>query len=396
MRDVDFDDLRSHVENNTYLPEFQEVQKRARRVKRRHRLRALIAVAAVTVPAVAATDAFYHAGQAPEDNTVAITGDGSVVHLTMPTEKVKPDTWTLVAADGVDLEHMFGLVDVCSGRACELEISSIDPGGILGTTQRIELFRTTSTDLLTDTRVVAVDSDTVIISARVNGGPPQSQTLRLTAMPTSERPPAGGRAIQPAENGDIQVATSKGTSGPLLVPPPLTSPQLASTISGWWVAGMDPNTGSPTLAVSRDTGKSWSTRPMGMNKVDAPPSIVEQNNVLYLLASSNSKMTLQKSSDDGQTWTPLPAATTWPKSARYGLVTAHDKSLIAWISTSSGTVLLRSKDAGATFVPYRNPGASTGPIVAVPGGYLMLGSKPALSHDGVTWANATIPWLPLR
>jgi hypothetical protein len=108
-------------------------------------------------------------------------------------------------------------------------------------------------------------------------------------------------------------------------------------------------------------------------------------------------MTLQRSSDGGQTWTTLQSASTWPASARYGLITAKDKSLIVWFTTNSGgTVIVRSRDDGATFTPYRNPGSSTGPIVAVNGGYLMLGSKPVLSHDGVNWSAATVPWIPLR
>jgi hypothetical protein len=394
MREVDFDDMRSHVENNTYLPEFQEVQKRARRVKRRHRLRTLIAIAAVAVPAVAISNAFYRA--TPSGNTVAITGDGSVVHLSLPTDRAAADTWTLVAADGVDLQHMFGLVDVCSGSSCEMEISSIDPGGILGTTQRIDLFRSHSTDLVSDPRVVAVDADTVIVSARVNGGPAQAQTLALTAMPMKPSPAAQLRAVQPGETGDIQLVDSGGAFHPLPSQPPLTAPHLATTASGWWVAGTDPNNSAPTLAVSRDEGRNWSVRPMGLSQIDSSPAIVQQGNAIYLLASSNRKMTLQKSTDDGQTWNPLGGAANWPQSSHYGLATAHDKSLIAWITTNSGTVLLRSGDAGATFVPYRNPGASAGPIVAVSGGYLMLGGKPALSHDGVTWATATIPWLPMR
>jgi hypothetical protein len=395
MPEIDFDGLRAQVENNTYLPEFHEVQKRARRVRRRHRLRVLIAVAAVATPAVGAADAFYHQ---PRTGSVTATNDGSsVVHLNMPTAKAQPNTWTLVAADGVDLSHMFGLVDVCAGMSCDMEVSSVDPGGILGTTQRIDLFRNASTDRVTDPRIVAIDADTVIVSARVNEGPVQSQTLNLTALPTKAPPPSSGRAVQAAESGDIQLAGSRGSITPLPASPPLTSPRLVTTMAGWWVCGIDPNSGAPTLAVSRDSGRSWSMRPTGLSQIDATPAIVEQSGKLYMLVGAGGRMTLQRSSDGGQTWTTLQSASTWPASARYGLITAKDKSLIVWFTTNSGgTVIVRSRDDGATFTPYRNPGSSTGPIVAVNGGYLMLGSKPVLSHDGVNWSAATVPWIPLR
>jgi photosystem II stability/assembly factor-like uncharacterized protein len=224
--------------------------------------------------------------------------------------------------------------------------------------------------------------------------------LRLTAMPTASKQatstPVITRAVQTAESGAIQVADGDGGASVLPHQPPLSSPHLASTVSGWWVCGADSDTGMPVLAVSRDDGATWELHPMGVDRVDAPPALVAQGDTVYLLASSHHHLTLQKSTDSGRSWSALPGASGWPAATRYGLVAAQDKSLVAWLSTNSGTVLMRSKDGGVTFAPYHAPGTPAGPIVTVSDGYLMLGSQPALSRDGVTWTAVTVPWLPLR
>jgi hypothetical protein len=390
--DLDFDGLREQVEGDTNLPEFREVDKRARRIKRRHRLRNLVSVVAVVVPSALVVYAFHQA--TPNTATIGITADGSVVHVVLPTASAEPASWKLVAADGVDLEHLYGLVDVCSGNSCDLEVASIDPGGLFGFTQRIHLFRSQSIDRITDAKLVAVDKGTVTISARVNGGQTQAQTLlSLSPMPNAPAPRVTPRAVQAEGSSTIQVVRGLQVS-PLGAQPALNSPQLVTAFCGWWVSGADPNTGAPALAVSHDAGKSWQLRSVGLAQIDAPPAIAGLGGTTYLMVSAGNRLTLRKSTDDGKTWMPLPGANGWPQSTNYGLIVTRNKALIAWITTPSGTVLVRSRDGGDTFTPYRAAGAA-GQIVAVSDGYLMLGAKPAISDDGDSWASVSVPWQPL-
>jgi hypothetical protein len=64
------------------------------------------------------------------------------------------------------------------------------------------------------------------------------------------------------------------------------------------------------------------------------------------------------------------------------MIVRPDGTLLTWLAASPATVYLASSDGGAQFISVTGPG---GPIVALPDGYVSLGSSPALSRDGTTW-----------
>lgn len=401
MPDLDFSELRGYVEMNTYLPEFHEVQRRARRIKRRRRLATGVAMAGalglIAPVAVASGEVIAHTYPAPGGSLIGISGGNTVVRIDTPKPAPPVVTRNLVAADGVDLEHVFGLVDVCADAHCSLQVTEVDPGGVNGTTQRVGLFRTKSTDTVSDPRIVAIDDHTVTVSATVGSGSRQSETLTLTpintqSIGTTTTPVT--RPIQPVEQGDIRMVGDTGTVLALPHQPPVTSPSLACRVSGWWVSGIDPATGELAVSVSQDEGRTWSTHPVGALPGNLAAAIATVNGIdVYLLVSSGGQVQLRKSDDRGATWVPTATHQAWPADATYGMVARADGSLLVWITQGRITSYLRSTNRGASFVPDEGPPGPGGPIVVLRDGFLALGTSPALSHDGVTWSAAYVPWV---
>lgn len=397
VSDLNFPELREYVENNTYLPEFHEIERRARRRRGHRRMgtgAAVLGALALCAPVVIgggtlAARLYSGAGT----SVIGISGDNHVVRIGTPATTAPPVvTRTLVAADGVDLEHVYGLVDVCADTHCSLQLSTIDPGGITGTTQRLGLFRTRPTDVITDARIVALNDHTVIVSATLGTGLRQSETIPLTAAGTT--PTVMARPVQPTEQGDIRMAGTTGTVSSIPRQPSVTSPSLACSQAGWWVSGIDPVSGELAVSVSSDQGHTWTTHPVGILADSRGTAVATTDGVnVYLLANNGGQLVLLRSTDGGGTWAPTATQQTWSPGTSYGMIARSDGSLLIWITRDQVTSYLRSTDGGASFVPDEGPPGPGGPIVTLRDGFLALGTSPALSHDGVTWASAYVPWV---
>lgn len=387
-----FAELRSEIETSTFLPEFHEVETRARRVRRRLRLRTVAAALAVTVPAVSA---FALAYQQPHGEMIGVTGRDNVVHLALPTAKPQADTWTLVAADGVDVDHLFGLIDVCSAGSCAMELSSIDPDSVTGTVQRMNLFRSSSTDSLSNPRLVALNPHSVLVGAQVNSGSDRSDTLGVTSPSTAPSAAPVKRVVQPTPAGLIEIADPNGGVTAAPSQPMLSQPTLLSSRSGWWVSGTDPASGALTLAVSDDSGKSWANRPMSIDKVQATPALAVSGDTVYVLVAAAGHLQLRKSTNRGLSWSTLTAPDGWPATSRYGIIIRPDHSVLVWLDRSGGTAsLLHSRDGGLSFAADHGAGPVNGAIVTLSDGYIMLGTNAYLSRDAETWTLLQVPWLP--
>jgi hypothetical protein len=104
---------------------------------------------------------------------------------------------------------------------------------------------------------------------------------------------------------------------------------------------------------------------------------------------------VMRSSDSGASWQRLSTTLPWlpaESDNSYGLVVRPDGSILAWLQTTTTVVYALSTDSGRTFVNTTGPG---GAVIAVSDGYVSLGSQPKLSPDGLTWATATVPILPV-
>ena len=110
--------------------------------------------------------------------TIVGLDDGNNNSLPTTAPRPKVITRTVVAADGIDMAHAYGLVDVCSADVCNLQLSQIAPPTESNVTQRLSLLRQKSTDKLTDPRIVVVNADTVIVSAVLGENARVYETLK--------------------------------------------------------------------------------------------------------------------------------------------------------------------------------------------------------------------------
>jgi hypothetical protein len=405
MTEPDFAALRSGVEQHTRLPDFDDVAARGRRRLRRRRLATTLwslAAMIVCLPGLAYIGLVLTSNSGrPGVVEIAIANGGNadatnaVVTLPAPA-RAGTVTARLVAADGVDLAHSYGLIDACRDSTCSLQLISL---GHEVSTERIGLLRKDPTDTLESARVVALDQTDVMVSADVgNSMGPLAETLSLGPIFATKRATTSVEPIQRAALGKIE-EVSGGDAKIHSIPrqPTLSSVNLASDDHGWWVTGDDPSTGQLAVSLSNDQGATWRTTALGV-----PPQTGEQPALatadgtnVYVLVRSGSQMLLIRSNDGGQTWAaPIPEAS-WTATDEFGLITPVDGSVGVWFSDGADTVSYRrSTDHGATFTPVTGSAAPTGRVVTVSGGYVTLGAHPTTSVDGHIWHRITIPVVP--
>jgi len=403
MNEPDFATLRSDVEQHTRLPDFDTVAARGRRRVRRRRL-------ATTLWSIAATIVFLpglgYIGLVLASNSdrpgvveiaIANGGDGdatnTVVTLPAPTGTV---TARLVAADGVDLAHSYGLIDACRDSACSLQLISL---GNEVSTERIGLLRSEPSDTAANARVVALDQTDVVVSAQLgNSIGPVAQTLDVGSIFATKPATTSVEPIQIAALGKIE-EVSGGDAKIHAIPrqPKLSSINLASDNHGWWVTGDDPGTGELAVSFSNDRGATWRTTALGVvpETGEQPALATADGTNVYVLVRSGGQMLLIRSSDGGQTWAaPIPEAS-WIATDEFGLITPADGSVGVWLSGGADAVSYRrSTDHGATFAPTTGSAAPTGRVITVSGGYVTLGAHPTISVDGRVWHRITIPVVP--
>src|SRR5262245_33943950 len=404
MSDEQFSEFRSGVERQTLLPEFDDVIARARRHRRRQRLgttTGAIAAVVVLMPALIYGGLMLSQGSGrPSLVQISIADGDTDGDITTTVTQPSPGSITarLIAAGGLDITHSYGLVDACSADTCSLQLVSLSPP----LTKRIGLLRSDPSQPLTNPRLVALDDLDVVVSADVGESiAPQSQTYNLG-------PIFPDKSSQPAHVSDVPVQTSTyGTIGVVTAgdgkvrtiarQPDLTSPQLASTISGWWVTGADPGTGELAVSVTHDNGATWQTSSLGVIS-DRPPALATQDGrKVYVLVHSAGQMLLIRSTDGGTTWSAPTIETAWNSYVRYGVLTPRDGSVGVWLATKDDEVsFCRSTNSGTTFTPVIGPYAPSGDVISLPGGYVTLGSAPTISTDGRSWTTIRLPVVPPR
>jgi hypothetical protein len=411
VAELDFGGLRDDIAAATMLPEFDQVARRARRVRRRGRFAAVLAVLAVLAMltpggVIAARErgggtTLDPAG--PELTSPLPIGPQSPVPAPSPTGSPQ---FTIVAADGADIGHVYALVDVCRGGSCNLQLSEIqaaDQATGSGPDQ-VGLLRQRPTDFLSGFRVEALSDTALVVSAVPAGGARRYQRIDLGSVADD----AGPGVAEPGDRMAVTDGTGKlraldAKSGQLrTVPnqPPIRELDVGSTTPGGtqWVTGTDPATGALSVSVSRNAGRDWTTAGLGvMVGGNVPTLATYQGSIAYLLTRTVDRdFALFRTTDGGLSWQQLPAALPWPAGTDpgvgYGLVVRPDGSLLAWLATSPALVYAQSTDAGHSFVNVAGPG---GPVIAVPDGYASLSNPPRLSSDGSNWADATVSALPI-
>jgi hypothetical protein len=408
VRELDFDGLRDEVEAATMVPDFAQVARRARRARWRGRMATISAVVAVL--AVLAPVGVLTARERGSEQTGPISRPDLTtpvpVGLTPPPAPTPSAELrsTIVAADGASLSSVYALIDVCVPDSCNLQLSRLQTQPLPGVgPDRIGLLRTSSSQWLTGFRVDALSDSSLVVSASTSDGSRRYErvsTGRVADAESNTLAKVGDRVAPIDATGELWALDAKsGQLSSLAQQPPVRQPTVARIAPkyGTWVTGADPSTGQVTVAISRDAGRTWQSAVLALAGDAGAPVLASYNGrTAYLMIRTiDGGFALLRSSDSGVTWQRLSTTLPWPATesdANYGLVVRPDGSVLAWLQTTTTVVYAVSTDSGRTFANATGPG---GAVIAVPDGYVSLGSQPKLSPDGLTWAAAAVPILPV-
>ena len=433
MPNLDFDGLRADVEARTRVPDFDAVHKRANRIRLRDRLLVLLAV--VSVVAVAAPAGVGVWRMWPSRGVSQVIGPdrpGPDSTEQPPTPEPSPSTSrakvvpvaAVRALGGIDLEHLYAAVDVCAGDACSLQVSLVPlrPGD-----QRppvvVGQLRDDTTTRLDGLQLTSLSPTALLLSGVPGAGPRRYAQVNVPRTATdfaggaSEPSPPGGavRALAPDDR-----VTQLQEFGPLYgaravddeltrlaTQPPLVAPTVASAIPptyGWWATGSDPNTDELSVAVSRDRGRSWTTRGLGpAGPGEVPVVATLDGRTVYVFARAGTPDTGGvagwRTDDGGLSWQRLdvrlpqrPEVGATGGRTKLGAVVRPDGSILLWSGDGATPAYLESTDGGQSF--HRTPGPS-GRVVLLSDGFATMGMPPGVSRDGRTWTPVTSPaYLP--
>ncbi len=400
---LDFRGLRHDVESATMLPEFAGVARRARRLRLRSRLAtlaALLAAVAILVPGMALATRTQHTEIGPAtqlDDQAATDGPGGATPA--PSG---PARFSVAAVAGVDLAHLYALVDICHGDACDLQLCAVRPRGVANSGPiRTGLLRTSPSSWLAAPTLQALTRDLLLVGGNTRTGHESVQVDTAGDGVASSTGPmaSGSNPVQLAVGGELSAFDLvTGRMVALGAQPALDTPAVAPGVAaskGIWAYGVIPNGTELGVSVSVNGGTRWTTTALGVPVGAATPVLATYDGRTgYLLTRLDTGgYALFATRDAGLSWTHLPAWLPWPTAVPggggYGLVVRPDGTLLAWLDTGLTVAYLNSSDGGATFTATATgPG---GPVYAISDGYVSVGTAPKLSHDAATWSPATIP-----
>ena len=409
--ELDFRALREQVEAATRLPDFAGLWRRARRIRVRDRLAvlgAMLGTFAVFTPVVIAS---MMGRQNLQPSPVS--PDTTTIDQIVPTASASPEVKLSVvvrAVGGALPDELFAATDVCvdsgSGRRCNLQISGIRAGEAKSRTPFVlNALREDPSDKLDDVELAPLSSNAVLLSGAISGKARTNLRITPQGATTPEAPAAtlnlttGDRAFQLADAGEVfGVRGTDGAFSKLAQQPALGQRTVVTSVSpsqGWWVTGVDANTGAPSVAVSRDQGRAWVVRRLGApsGQLDVPTLTTYDGTTAHAYVRYSTGIRQYRTVDGGVTWTEITKHIELPgvlggqgalAGRRFGAVTRADRSVMLWIDDSAVPVFLNSID-GESFALYSGPSSA---VVAVDGGYVTLGESPRISLDCMNWSQA--------
>jgi hypothetical protein len=326
----------------------------------------------------------------------------------------QPPSVTLRAVTEFDDGRRYGAVDVCigkaSGRRCSLQIARLPEAGTVSRPVAIGLLRQQPTDSLSGVEVVASSNRALLVMGSAAG---RSRTVARVVVAngliTVPQPPQrvldgppGDQLMQFSEFGEpFAVRRADDTITRLEQVPALRQPAVVTSIPGnlgWWITGYDPTTNDLMVAVSRDRGKSWMIRPLGVPQgIDSPTLATKDGMTVYAYVRSSDRLRQVKSVNGGASWQLQPASLPWPTALAepgalagrgFGAIVRSDDSAVIWLEDTAAPVFLESRTGGKSYQQVEGPG---GRICAVGDEYLSLGDHPAISNNGVDWVAMEIP-----
>jgi hypothetical protein len=435
---LDFQGLRAEIEEVTRLPEFGAVERRARRLRTRDRLAVVGALLGTLVVIAPVGLTALNARQ--QGTTTAFDPDRQLAPLGLISPE-HPDTripdaqvpLTLdirtKAVDGIDIDALWAALDVCAEAnspspttrngaqyavaECSLQVTRVLTEGQVTPVVVGEL-RDQGTQTLNDIQLVALSDRSLLLSGVPEGQ--DRQYLKVVVTGGGERPtaPTGkpgepgrdDRIVQLAAHGEIYAVHQADDQFLRLArQPDLSQPTAVTSVaptSGWWVTGQDPMTGAVAVSVSRDQGRSWTTRGLGlMPGIETPTLVTRDGRVAYVFVHTATGIAQYRTVDAGATWVNVPMTTRWPTSGdasgraptgadprRFGAVVRPDGAVLAWLEDTPAPVYLLSTDQGKT---YRSAAGPAGRVVPVPGGYVSISDRLLVSDNAETWTPLPAP-----
>lgn len=401
-----------------------EIYTRGRRRRRRLVATTLTAAGAAVVTLVGAL-AF-----------TALDGGPGLARPDLPAEQsARLRTGSVFGAAASDANHLYAIVLNCPNSSpanrleCNQDLVGSDDGGRtwqvrsrgLGSFNRINLIPLGNSVLLArpflqfKAGVFQKPGQTYI---SLDGGKTW-RAVEQTGASTSSVPATGWIAFvdggsAPATGGFL-VGVPKSTLSEYLKlanPPAIRSTAgivLRTATGGLWIAGEDPATHQPAVAVSDDAGRTWSTQVFK----DVPP--VEDSYYTAQVATLDGRvgyavsMTgkgldgggrafVHRTTDGGKTWQRVDVDGTAPWSYNGGssFVTPNGAHVIADLGRDRTITFRISRDGGAHYTPVTLTGLPAGidniadgqPVHTLPGGgYLAFAPGDAIyrSTDGLHW-----------
>jgi hypothetical protein len=408
VTDLDLAGLRDDIQGDTLLPSFADVERRAAVRRRRSRIGhtiGIIGLLAVLVPALVA-GGLLAARATGRKGLVTIdlagTGGRQADGLPGPGVSALPVTGDLVAVDAAASGAVYGLVDVCRGNDCNLQLVSINvPGGEPGRYVLGSLLRSDPRDQLAAVQLTVLDDRDASVSGYILGHA-QPVVVHVVLPATVSAQPPGPRAtkrpVQVKPHELISVATGNpATTSVLAHQPPVRQPLLTSANAGWWVTGTDPASGHIAVSVSHDQGSTWKTTVLGAVNPNVDVALATSDGVyVYAVYGMAGAVMAMRSRDSGRSWSTPVALPVAAPGESFGVYLAADGSVIAWTG-STGPVgratAVRSTDRGLTWQPTGGP---NGPVVSLPcGAFFTLGGVPQESFDGLHWLPAYAPYISI-
>jgi hypothetical protein len=432
MREPDFAGLRDDAENAVRQPDFTVVRRRADRVRRR---RFAASGAAGLAVAMVASGLGY----------AAVGGSGGTPPAATPTPSIRydpDDSWPRVSsAVAGSPDEVYAIVQRC--RDCQVELlASVDGGK--SWKRRAEPPRPTSTvwsglpvgltavgpgilhwrysrvvSLVTDNPSGAAGFPTEEVSGpptyvSVDGGrtwrAAELDPRPVAALTPGTRPigcglfdDAGPCQLNAVDPRTGRIAPLARQPGGITIERDRLG-QIEDPAGGRvWVAGLDPVTRKPAVAVSSDLGRTWSTHVFD----GGVPAVEEQGFVaaMYLpmvaagpggtayalLYRGDREYHAYRTVDGGSTWERVPGRL---GPVPYPGYVAGDGAHVIVLPTATGVRFLASHDGAAyrpvTVTGYPQSAAAPSLVVAqaAPGLYLEWNESVHLSRDGWTWQPA--------
>lgn len=351
---------------------------------------------------------------------------------TVPSPEPTPGiAGRLIFVDLADSEHGIALVGQCTEKPfrCRQRVAVLD-GGTQWRLRSSPLADFTNPTAGFSAEVVALAPGLAVISS-----PPDNlvgttrwrhwftrdaartwREVSIKATDTTTTIPEGARLIADVLDPDADDVTdpepgyktprilvidpATGRRKVLAQQPPLREPRVASGVpaydGGWWVSGKDPRTGEAAVAVTRDSGLSWTSSRLGDVGNVWHTSVLAGPDASYAVVKGelpaneqvkNGLVAVFRSTDGGRNW-----QRTWafrpgrePRSSLSEIL-ASDGSLRV-ITETPGSYL--SRDGGRTFAPVSG---EQGNVQHTRAGYLLTHNETGyqLSADGLTWRTVTV------